>query len=557
MFSSLLRRHSSHKHLDSRSRQLRGFRSRFEQLEPRAMMAVDSILHWNAIALQAEANDKSNIYGSADAPGPTGASRALAIVSVAMFDAINSIEGKYEPYLIKVVGVKGANIDAAVGQAAHDTLVSVYHKQAAAFDAALNDWLTTIPNGKAENMGIALGKIVAKAILKARKNDGSDVMEPFNFVNGPGKYQVDPLHPNQMPLGPDWGKVTPFGIKNVAKFNIAPPPALNSQAYTDAYNEVRNLGGDGVNTPTQRTAAETEIGLFWAYDGTKGLGTPPRFYNQIATVIAQQQGNTEYQNARMFALINVAIADAGIACWADKYEYDFWRPITGIRAGATDGNSNTVGDANWTPLGAPASNQSGTNFTPPFPSYASGHATFGGALFQTLTRFYGTDHMTFTITSDEENGVTTDENGVVRPLAPRTFTSFSQAAEENGQSRIYLGIHWSFDKVSGIKQGDAIANYIFNHILEPLHAGMPAGSNQNMLMSYVHTLVDCKLMDIRDGVHRQVVMMQTIVQPQTTTFKFSSLAPPANLGLIRFSNHANPSAPSSQIVDDLLAGFNV
>src|SRR5205085_5196069 len=126
----------------------------------------------------------------------------------------------------------------------------------------------------------------------------------------------------------------------------------------------------------------------------------------------------------------------------------------------------------------------------------------------------------------------------------------------NGQSRIYLGIHWSFDKVAGIKQGDAIANYVFDHILLPMHNAMPNGSNGNLMMSYLQTLVDCKLMQNKDGVHRQVVMMQTVMGPQTTTFKFTALAPPANLGLIRFSNHAT-SAPSAQIVDDLLVGFNV
>ena len=159
--------------------------------------------------------------------------------------------------------------------------------------------------------------------------------------------------------------------------------------------------------------------------------------------------------------------------------YDFWRPVIGIRNAGVDGNPQTVADPNWTPLAAPASNQSGTNFTPPFPSYASGHATFGGAVFETLARFYGRDNITFTFTSDELNGVTTDQNGVVRPLAPRTFTSFSQAAEENGQSRIYLGIHWSFDKTAGIACGDHIADYNFNRILQPLKFAMPSGRPQS------------------------------------------------------------------------------
>ena len=145
---------------------------------------------------------------------------------------------------------------------------------------------------KSENLGIALGKTVAKAVLAARANDGSDVMMSFPLSTDPGKHQPDPLHPNQGLLGPDWGKVTPFGINSVSNFQIPPPPALTSQAYADAFNEVKNYGGDGVTTPTMRTPEQTEIGLFWAYDGTKGLGTPPRLYNQIARVIADTGSTT-------------------------------------------------------------------------------------------------------------------------------------------------------------------------------------------------------------------------------------------------------------------------
>ena len=244
---------NQHKSVRSISAKRFGRRGTFEQLEQRAMMAADGILHWNAIALEAEANDKSGIFGSADAAGPTGASRALAIVHVAMFDAINSALGQYEPYLIKVVGAQGADIDAAIGQAAHDTLANVYHKQSAVFDADLSSWLAQIPNGKSENLGIALGKTVAKAVLAARDNDGSEVMMTFPLGTDPGQHQPDPLHPNQGLLGPDWGGVTPFGINGVNNFQIPAPPALTSQAYADAFNEAKNYGGDGITTPTLRT----------------------------------------------------------------------------------------------------------------------------------------------------------------------------------------------------------------------------------------------------------------------------------------------------------------
>jgi hypothetical protein len=245
---------------------------------------------------------------------------------------------------------------------------------------------------------------------------------------------------------------------------------LRTSDYEEAYDEVKRLGGDGVNTSTERTDEQTMIGIYWGYDGRPGLGTPPRLYNQIAGTIAVQEGNTEAENARMFALLNISMADAAITAWEAKYDEDFWRPILGIRGGGNDGNPDTQGDANWSPLGAPASNSTSptdTDFTPPFPAYTSGHASLGAAVFKTLERFYGRDDITFTFVSDEFNGVTRDDDGTVRPLIPRTFDSFSEAAEENGQSRIYLGIHWAFDKTEGIRTANQIANFVFNNFLRP------------------------------------------------------------------------------------------
>ena len=165
-----------------------------------------------------------------------------------------------------------------------------------------------------------------------------------------------------------------------------------------------------------------------------------------------------------------------MSVWESKYLYDFWRPVTAIResdpgtgpTGRGDGNDATIGDPTFMPLGAPASNLVGPNFTPPFPAYPSGHAGLGGALFETIRRFYGTDHIGFTFVSDEFNGVTKDHNENVRPYMPRSFSNLSQAEEENGQSRIYLGIHWRFDKTAGIRQGEKVADYVFNHAFLPI-----------------------------------------------------------------------------------------
>src|SRR5438128_2215273 len=210
-------------------------------------------------------------------------------------------------------------------------------------------------------------------------------------------------------------------------------------------------------------AEQTLIGIYWGYDGTPGLGTPPRLYNQIVVQIADQMGSNAVELARLLALVNTALADAGIACWESKYLYAFWRPITAIRAAV---------DPNWTPLGAPASNSGGPNFTPPFPAYTSGHATFGGSVFEILRNFYGTDRIAFSFVSDEFNGVTRDNRGNVRPRLSRRFSSLSQAEEENGQSRIYLGIHWAFDKTEGIAHGRTVGNYVFDNAFQPLRRDM-------------------------------------------------------------------------------------
>jgi hypothetical protein len=309
-----------------------------------------------------------------------------------------------------------------------------------------------------------------------REGDGSEIDDPYEFKDEPGKWRADPINPNQQALGPSWGLVKPFVLNSSSQFRAPAPPAIDTFEYADAYNEVMEIGGDGVVTPTIRTEEESQIGIYWAYDGTPSLCAPPRLYNQITTTIAVDQGLNVVEIARLLALVNVAMADAGIAIWESKYHYDYWRPITGIReadantgpSGLGDDNPLTLGDPTFTPLGAPLSNGSGPNFTPPFPAYPSGHAGFGGSLFEVLRSYFGTDDIEFTFVSDELNGVTLDNEGNPRPLVPRTFSSFSQAEEENGQSRIYLGIHWSFDKTEGIAQGRKVGAFVFDNAFQPV-----------------------------------------------------------------------------------------
>jgi hypothetical protein len=438
----------------------------------------DPILHWNAIAIQADADDHTGTFGFPEQMGPGRASRALAIVHIAMYDAVNSIDGSSEPYLVKIKVSKKAkvSVDAAVAEAAYTTLVSLYPAKKSVFDAAYDAHMNQIQDKKAKKEGKEIGKIAAKAILSERKKDGWNTEVPYNPSPYPGFHRKDPTNPEQPFLGPTWGKVKPFAIKKGSQFRAAQPPHISSPEYAEAFNEVKAYGGDGVTTPTIRTQDQTNIGLFWAYDGTKKMGTPPRLYNQITRQIAIQKGNTVAQNARLFALVNIAQADAGIGCWESKYFYNYWRPIVGIReadqgtgpTGLGDGNPLTTGDVNWTPLGAPMTNMTMVNFTPPFPAYPSGHATFGAATFRTIELFYGTDYIPFTFTSDELNGVTLDNVGNVRPFAPRSFARLSDATKENAQSRIYLGIHWQFDATEGIKMGNSIADYTFDTVMRPV-----------------------------------------------------------------------------------------
>ncbi len=351
----------------------------------RTQAAATMVHHWTHVCIDASGLDhtpvkpgENRVFG--EQFGPTRASRAVAIVHIAIFDAVNAIAGGYQSYTGIPPAPAGTSMEAAIAQAAHDTLTALFPSQGASFDQQLANDLATVVEGQAKTDGIALGQTAAQAILTARANDGSDRPEPHigvDFTTGdqPGQWREDPISQNTVALGAYWGDVKPFVMTSSSQFRLPPPPPLESTEYAIAFDEVKSLGGDGIITPTVRSAQQTIEGNFWAYDGTPSLCAPTRLYNQITLKIADQQGSGTdvVQMARLLALVNVAMADAAIAVWESKYYYSFWRPVTGIResdpgtgpTGLGDGNPTTVGDSTFTPLGAPASNLNGPNFTPP------------------------------------------------------------------------------------------------------------------------------------------------------------------------------------------------
>jgi hypothetical protein len=471
----------------------------------------DAITYWNAVAQ--EANRVTHTTGDlreAGARGPAGSSRAFAIVHLAMHDAYFSINpaANFGTYLAGLPASQpGASADAAIAAAAHATLSALYPAQKAYFDA---QHAAAGLSGAGLSEGHAHGLAVAGAILDLRRNDPSAGDDGYAASVGPGSHRPDPDNPNQGFHAPNYGaRAACFAVNT--RHSLDPPPKMGSLEYNDALVEVRAKGiapelmatlGSGA---TARTPAETLIGLFWAYDGAKGLGTPPRLYNQIIRHVADAQANTVDQNARLFALVNAAMGDAGILAWDEKYRYDLWRPVVAIRehdpsmgpVGSPGNALDADSDLGWLPLGSPRTNEPGQkNFSPPFPAYPSGHATFGAAALQVTRRYYGVsangpDTLAngLSFVSEELNGTSSDNRGTVRPRHTREFPDgLWQMIEENGLSRVFLGVHWVFDafmrdpatggmdpaqNIGGVPLGLAIANDLATNGLVQANAAGP------------------------------------------------------------------------------------
>ncbi len=386
---------------------------------------TDPVLRWNQAALEAI---------RLDATPPPIATRGLAMVSIAMLDVVNAIEGT-PSYLVSLPAPAAGSLsmEAAISTAAFRVLSYLYPGQAAANQAVQTAALAEIQDGPAETNGIAFGTLVADAVVALRVRDGWNTFIDYVPGNLPGDWQpTGPMF--DVALLPQWGQVTPFGINSVQAVTPDGPPALSSPEWAAAFNEVKSLGAA---TSSTRTADQTEIARFWA-DGS-GTYTPPGHWNQIASQISQSQELSVGENARLFAMLNVALGDAGIVSWNAKYQTEFWRPVTAIRQADTDSNAATEADSAW----------SSFLITPPFPEYTSGHSTFSGAAAEILTAYFG-DNQSFSTTS------------IGLPNVSRDFTSFNQAADEASLSRIYGGIHYKFSADDGMAAGRAIAQEVLD-----------------------------------------------------------------------------------------------
>lgn len=424
---------------------------------------MNPVLYWNSVLLEASRRDHSQGYGNGQQSGPTATSRAMAIVHLAIHDAIAFKNKPGAAYLKKknrptIPAPAGTQLEDAIDGAAITALKAMYPKYHDYFDESL---------GAVNPLGFNFGVAVANAVLAERAADGHDAASPPAAPTQYGTHRVDPYTPSQGLLGAHWGQVTHFVGPRVllddfpGKAHQPTEDFLNDNAYRADYEEVRDFGALPRGS---RSAEQSLIGVYWGYDGAQGIGVPPRLYNQIARKVITNLSLSVARTAELFAQINVAMADGGIDAWFYKYNQNLWRPVVGIRA-----EDAPDGDCFWAPLGAPQTNLAvGRPRTPPFPAYPSGHATFGAALFQTLRLLLtpGVAPMTvadvlavesgtgasiagetFDFVSDELDGRAGDPDGSVRARINRKFTSFDQCVWENSVSRIYLGVHWRFDGI--------------------------------------------------------------------------------------------------------------
>jgi hypothetical protein len=369
-------------------------------------------------------------------PATVHSTRSFAILHAAIYDAVNAIDATHEPFLVRVEHVSPrASQEAAASAAAHAVLLSLYPTFQTVLDAQFEQSLAQIPDGKDKTIGIDVGKAVAQATLIMRSDDGSAAPPvPYVFGTAAGDYQSTPPNFPKQPAFTHWPQVETFVLERARQFRPGPPPALTSDEYTEVFNEVKSLG---IANSAVATADQVLIGRFWN-------GAIQNYWNEITQSAAQAHHLSTAQSARVFALLNLTLADEVIAFYDAKYTYNFWRPVTAIRAAATDGNPQTADDPNWLPR---AGN------TAPDPSYPGAHATISAGGAFVLNAFFGKKPIHLDVTSE------------VLPGVIRSFDSFAAVEKEASVSRVYAGQHFRSDEDAGERLGQAVADFVVDNSL--------------------------------------------------------------------------------------------
>jgi hypothetical protein len=418
-------------------------------ISARAQPAENVATEWNAIA---SASIMTPAPGGAGQP-PHVAVLSLAMVQGAVYDAVNAIDGGYEPYIVAPAADPSYSKEAAVAAAAYGVLVGLFPAQETSLRTQYDTSLAAITDGPAKAGGVAVGEAAAAEMLAARANDGR--FGPFTVVEGtdPGEWR---LAPPQGPTGivardpaPWVGNVRPFLVDDVEMLRSEGPNALTSEAYADDFNEIKVLGS---LTSANRTLDQTAAAIFWQDSGSA-------IWNRVHRSLATSHGLDVVDSARLYAMANLAAADGSIGCWNDKYHWSFWRPITAIREAASDGNPATEPDPAWVPLFDPTVSVSGPPLvTPGFPDHPAGHTCISGATVYALRAFFGTDKVSFTAMSNKCSPA---------PCPPRSFDRLSGALKEIIDARVWGGIHFRTADVQGAVLGRKVAHYMEAHYFEP------------------------------------------------------------------------------------------
>jgi hypothetical protein len=398
---------------------------------------ADVLNDWNVIAQNQALTLRPTAHGQ---------TRGIAMVQGAVYDAVNALRPRYEPYLLDLAALHArpfGSRKAAIATAAHHVLVEIAAPaQVAGLDSAYTATMATIPNGRVKNEGLRVGAAAAAAMLTARDDDG--FIAPFSFVIGSDPGDWRPLTPTA--LDPDaWvSNLTPFLIESPSQFRSAGPNALTSAAYAEEFAEVKEVGA--LNSST-RTADQTTAAIFWQ-------APPAALWNRLARDLSAEHDISVAKEARLLAMINLAAADGAIACWNEKYYWNFWRPRAAIQEAGTDGNPATVADPAWEPLFHPSTATTPPLITPPFPEHPSGHGCVSGAVLHTLRAFFGTNDVAFDVHSGRFPG------------QPRHFGRFTRALQEIIDARVWGGIHFRTADVQGAVIGKKVARYMRRHCFQ-------------------------------------------------------------------------------------------